>query len=258
MQSRCCWPPERPSARRLEPVLHLVPERRAAQRSSRHARRAPARSRAVDPQAVGDVVEDRLRERVRLLEDHADPAPQVDDVDAGLVDVACRPAGRSPRRARPGMMSFIRFRQRRNVDLPQPDGPMNAVTDFAGISERDVVERLVLPVAEVQVRGLHPDRGGERRARGRPRLRGRRRRHDDAAPGFGSLGVRTDSVMTGASSPAAASRRGREPRRGERRPRRARARRPRPDGASPRRAIWRRCRSGRSARRSAGRGDVDQ
>ena len=31
-----------------------------------------------------------------------------------------------------GMMSFIRFRQRRKVDLPQPDGPMNAVTDFSG------------------------------------------------------------------------------------------------------------------------------
>jgi hypothetical protein len=32
------------------------------------------------------------------------------------------------------MMSFIRFRQRRNVDLPHPDGPMKAVTDFEGIS----------------------------------------------------------------------------------------------------------------------------
>ncbi len=31
------------------------------------------------------------------------------------------------------MMSFIRLRQRRNVDLPQPDGPMNAVTVFSGI-----------------------------------------------------------------------------------------------------------------------------
>ena len=31
-----------------------------------------------------------------------------------------------------GMMSFIRFRQRRNVDFPQPDGPMKAVTDFSG------------------------------------------------------------------------------------------------------------------------------
>ena len=29
----------------------------------------------------------------------------------------------------PGITSCIRFRVRRNVDLPQPDGPMNAVTE---------------------------------------------------------------------------------------------------------------------------------
>ena len=34
----------------------------------------------------------------------------------------------------PSMMSFIRFRQRRSVDLPQPDGPMSAVTFFSGSS----------------------------------------------------------------------------------------------------------------------------
>jgi hypothetical protein len=28
------------------------------------------------------------------------------------------------------MMSFIRFSERRNVDLPQPEGPMKAVTWF--------------------------------------------------------------------------------------------------------------------------------
>ena len=32
------------------------------------------------------------------------------------------------------MRSFIRFRQRSSVDLPQPDGPMNAVTWLAGRS----------------------------------------------------------------------------------------------------------------------------
>ena len=31
-------------------------------------------------------------------------------------------------RARVGMVSFIRLRQRRKVDLPHPEGPMNAVT----------------------------------------------------------------------------------------------------------------------------------
>ncbi len=28
----------------------------------------------------------------------------------------------------PSMRSFMRFRQRRRVDLPQPEGPMRAVT----------------------------------------------------------------------------------------------------------------------------------
>src|SRR5262245_42929298 len=34
----------------------------------------------------------------------------------------------------PGTMSFMRFRVRRKVDLPQPDGPMSAVTWFGRIS----------------------------------------------------------------------------------------------------------------------------
>ena len=33
-----------------------------------------------------------------------------------------------------GMVSFIRLMQRRKVDLPQPDGPISAVTWFAGMS----------------------------------------------------------------------------------------------------------------------------
>ena len=33
-----------------------------------------------------------------------------------------------------GMVSFIRLMQRRNVDLPQPDGPMKAITPLSGMS----------------------------------------------------------------------------------------------------------------------------
>jgi hypothetical protein len=32
------------------------------------------------------------------------------------------------------MVSFIRFMVRRKVDLPQPDGPMKAVTVLSGMS----------------------------------------------------------------------------------------------------------------------------
>ena len=34
----------------------------------------------------------------------------------------------------PGIMSFMRLSDRRNVDLPQPEGPMNAVTSFGRTS----------------------------------------------------------------------------------------------------------------------------
>ena len=33
-----------------------------------------------------------------------------------------------------GMVSFMRLMQRRNVDLPQPDGPMKAITARSGMS----------------------------------------------------------------------------------------------------------------------------
>src|SRR3712207_8828107 len=39
------------------------------------------------PRPVGHVVVDRLGERVRLLEDHADPAAYLDRVDVVVVDV---------------------------------------------------------------------------------------------------------------------------------------------------------------------------
>ena len=40
----------------------------------------------------------------------------------------------SPASAAPGTSSCIRLRMRRNVDLPQPDGPISAVTWPAGMS----------------------------------------------------------------------------------------------------------------------------
>ena len=50
----------------------------------------------------------------------------------------------------PGTMSFIRFSERRNVDLPQPDGPMSAVTWFGRILTWMLLEDAALAVIEVQ------------------------------------------------------------------------------------------------------------
>ncbi len=40
----------------------------------------------------------------------------------------------SPSTRQIGIVSFIRFRQRRKVDLPQPEGPMKAVTVRSAMS----------------------------------------------------------------------------------------------------------------------------
>ena len=48
-------------------------------------------------------------------------------------------------------MSFMRLMQRRKVDLPQPEGPMKAVTAIVGDVERDVDQRLLLAIEDADV-----------------------------------------------------------------------------------------------------------
>ena len=49
------------------------------------------------------------------------------------------------------MVSFIRFRQRRKVDLPQPDGPMKAVTVLSRISTSTSLQRMVVAIIHLHV-----------------------------------------------------------------------------------------------------------
>ena len=72
-------------SRLLQPVLDLVPERRLVQRPLDPLVEAPLEPEHARPE--GDVVVDRLRERVRLLEDHPDPPPHLDRVDVVRVEV---------------------------------------------------------------------------------------------------------------------------------------------------------------------------
>src|SRR5918999_233116 len=69
----------------LEAVLHLVPQRRVVERALDDLVHAPLH--AEHARAEGDVVVDRLRERVRLLEDHADPLAHLDGVHIGAVQI---------------------------------------------------------------------------------------------------------------------------------------------------------------------------
>ena len=69
----------------LQPVLHLVPERRLPERPLDAA--VEVGLHPEHPGAERDVVVDRLREGIRLLEDHPDPPPHLDRIDVRAVEV---------------------------------------------------------------------------------------------------------------------------------------------------------------------------
>ena len=83
----------------LQPVLDLVPERGPLQRAVHTLVEVAAHPERARP--VRDVVVDRLRERVRALEDHADPLSHLDRVDSAAVEVESVVEDRS-RDLRPG------------------------------------------------------------------------------------------------------------------------------------------------------------
>ena len=146
--------------RLVQPVLDFVPEGRPAQALLHRLVQRAAVADAGDPQAVGHVLVDRLGERRRLLEDHAHPAPQLDHVQRADRGSPRRPSRMLPVVRTSSIRSFMRFRQRSKVDLPQPEGPIRAVTWWRGKSMRDVGQGLRLAVVETEVRP--PGRSGRR------------------------------------------------------------------------------------------------
>ena len=81
----------------------------------------------MDARPEGDVVVDGLGEGIGLLEHHADARAQLHHIARRILDVLAVEQDRPVTRA-PAMVSFMRFRQRRKVDLPQPEGPIIAST----------------------------------------------------------------------------------------------------------------------------------
>src|SRR5262245_24237470 len=78
----------KPGAGLREAVLRLVPQAGALQAGLHDlVELVLAGGHAVDARPVGDVVVDRLRERIGLLEHHADARAQHDDVQLRVVDV---------------------------------------------------------------------------------------------------------------------------------------------------------------------------
>ena len=136
MHRRCCWPPERPvpgSCRRSFTSSHRPARFRLDDDDLLELGLGPGE--AVDARPVGDILEDRLGERIGLLEHHADAGAQLHDVELGVVDVLAVDLDLAGHAA-VGMVSFMRLMQRRKVDLPQPEGPMKA--DDAAVGNVDV------------------------------------------------------------------------------------------------------------------------
>jgi hypothetical protein len=134
----------------LELVLDLVPEGRPAEAALDQL--GDVALVAVDPCAERDVVEDRLRKRVRLLEDHAHPPAELDGVDVGPVqvlaveeDAALEPEGRDEvvhpvDRAQHGRLARARRADERG-DLAPRDADRDVVDDpEASVPAGDALE----------------------------------------------------------------------------------------------------------------------
>src|SRR5690606_42157333 len=135
-------------ARLLQLVLDLVPQRRAPQRPLDE--RVHVAAEAHEARAEGDVLVDRLRERVRLLEHHPDAPPHLDGVDVGAVelDAVVAHAALDPDALDEVVHAVDRPEQRA---LAAPGGADQRRDLVARHGQRDAVYRLVAPVPEAQV-----------------------------------------------------------------------------------------------------------
>ena len=127
-------PARKPDGRVAEPILDLVPQRRAPERRLHDPVELARGTRRVDARAVGDVVVDRFGKAVPPLEDHPDPPAQRGGVERRPYRRRVRRAGSRPSWRVPGSRSCIRLIDRRKVDLPHPEGPISAVMDRGGMS----------------------------------------------------------------------------------------------------------------------------
>ena len=109
-----------------------------------------AAGQPVEPHAVGDVLEDRLGKRVRLLEHHPDAPAQPDDVDARRVDVLAVDLDVSlDARARDDVVHPVeRAQERALAAARRPDERRDQVRRDV---DRDCLERPLGAVVEVQV-----------------------------------------------------------------------------------------------------------
>src|SRR3990172_2908282 len=146
----------------VEPVGHLLPQGGRPEAPLDHGLEIAAMPHPQDPRAIGDVLEDGLRERVRLLEDHPHALAEGRHVEPRVVDID--PADPDP----PGepdpvheVVHPVEAAQQRGLPAaPRPDvGGDPLFRDRHG----DVRQRLLLAVPEVQALDLDHGRLHDRR-----------------------------------------------------------------------------------------------
>ena len=112
----------------MQIVFHFIPERGHAQRFFESLVQHLSIAHAVEAQADDDILLDRHgRERIRFLENHPDAPADHRRIHSGAVEIFALEQDLPSIRVF-GTSSCMRLRQRRKVDLPQPLGPMIAVT----------------------------------------------------------------------------------------------------------------------------------
>ena len=143
MHSRCCWPPESAPPGLVEPIAHLPPQAGPLERLLDQCILVVATDVGQLQPGQHVVPDAHGRERVGLLEDHADAGPDCLGAHVGAVDVLAIEQDLAVHGG-PGTSSCIRLSRRRKVDLPQPEGPMRAVTSPAAIDQGDALEDQVV------------------------------------------------------------------------------------------------------------------
>ena len=152
MHRRCCWPPERARAesssrsltsshkrRLLQAALGDLRQQRPGHAARRRAARKPRSRRST--WGTGSISERPCRRAAagRPGRCRAGRCPR-------------RRAGYSPLWRVPSIRSFMRLSARRNVDLPQPEGPISARTERSGTSSVMSYSACVLPYQKDRLR----------------------------------------------------------------------------------------------------------
>ena len=133
----------------LQAVLHLIPKRRAAEAFFHNLVERALLRDALEARAVGDIVVNAFRKRIRLLEDHADGAAERDGIDILVHIDAGEPNVARDAAAGDEIIHAIQRAQKRGFPAARrADERRDSVSfDIQG----NILQRLVVAVEKVDV-----------------------------------------------------------------------------------------------------------